>query len=111
MTLHVLIASLETDIRSRLVPTIERRRAELQELRRKVTDARQHQLDGERSAAMADLEQRLEQQDHELNTLRAAHRAACDDVAALRSSASWRLTAPARRLYALLLRFRPGTRT
>jgi glycosyltransferase involved in cell wall biosynthesis len=69
--------ALETDIAALLAPTVERRRVELQALRR-----------------------RLEETDY--------HDSLAAEVSAVRSSASWRITAPLRALYGLFTTGRRG---
>ncbi|MBM3819129.1 MAG: glycosyltransferase family 2 protein [Acidimicrobiia bacterium] len=77
-----LNVALEEEI-STLASSVERRREELATLRRRLEEARQA------NAALAAAE--------------AAHRSAMSEIAALRSSASWRITAPLRALYDALV--------
>jgi hypothetical protein len=67
-----------------LASSVERRREELAMLKRRLGEAR--------AAAAAE----------------AAHGAAISEIAALRSSASWRITAPLRALYDVFLGVRKG---
>jgi glycosyltransferase involved in cell wall biosynthesis len=73
-------AAVEADLTGSLIPTIERRREELQLLKARLEEAR-------RDASAS---------------TRAAYESAIAEVRALRASASWRITAPLRALYELL---------
>lgn len=81
--LETLNATLEKKLPT-LVSSVERRREELTMLKRRLDQARQR------------------------NAAEAAHRSAMSDVMALRSSASWRITAPLRALYDVILGVRKG---
>ena len=100
--------ALERRLETWLVPELHRRRAELEELRRKLDDAeRQEGLRLER-AHLADEVVRLERErtdEHRRRlALDAAVAAASQEVRALRTSWSWRATAPARTVYDWLLK-------
>lgn len=84
---------LEHDVETRLRPEVERRRAEVERLERRLAQARAGAIAGAvgpGAAAGPDA-------DGELRRLR-------DEVAALRASRSWRLTAPLRAGYELVRR-------
>jgi glycosyltransferase involved in cell wall biosynthesis len=89
-----------------LVPTVERRREELAMLRRRLEEARR-----EPARDRNQQERRLEAlQDPRaaLVSAEAAYGSAVAEVIALRSSVSWRVTAPLRALYDLFLGTRRG---
>ncbi|HEX2462697.1 MAG TPA: glycosyltransferase [Vicinamibacterales bacterium] len=100
--LQTVNGALEKEL-STLASTVERRREELALLKRRVDEANQ----GGRAQV-----QRLNTALHEhrtaLASAEAAHRSAVSEIMALRSSASWRITAPLRALYDLLLGARNG---
>lgn len=85
--LETLNATLEQELPP-LASSVERRREELTMLKRRLDEARQ----GNAAGAAAE----------------AAHRSAVSEVMALRSSASWRITAPLRALYDVFLGVRKG---
>jgi glycosyltransferase involved in cell wall biosynthesis len=95
-------AAIEKEL-STLVPAVERRREALAILKRRLEEARHRN---------AENVQRLETALHEHRTALAsaevAHRSAMSELTALRSSASWQVTAPLRALYDLLLGARKG---
>jgi glycosyltransferase involved in cell wall biosynthesis len=88
--LEKLNAIVEQEVEM-LASSVERRREELALLTRRLADARQVEA---RQAA--------------LEAAEAAYKAAISEIAALRSSASWRITAPLRALYDVLLGARKG---
>jgi glycosyltransferase involved in cell wall biosynthesis len=100
--LQTVNGALEKEL-STLASTVERRREELALLKRRVDEANH----GSREQV-----QRLVTALHEhrttLASVEAAHRSAVSEIMALRSSASWRITAPLRALYDLLLGARNG---
>jgi hypothetical protein len=87
---------LEGELATDLVPTIARRTAELQALRAKAQHARQQQAERDR----------LAQQGRELSLLESEYRHCLAEVDALRASTSWKLTAPLRAAYDVLVRLR-----
>jgi glycosyltransferase involved in cell wall biosynthesis len=90
---------MEHDIESRLAPVVERRHRELELIREKLDHARLQRKAQDACAAVPVLEREVERQRRDLDTVRLEHARAHDEVAALRSSISWRLTAPLRMLW------------
>ena len=99
--LETLNAELEKEL-STLVPTMERRRGELALLKRRLEEARDTARHGSPQQVQR-LESAPDEQRAALASAEAAHRSATAEVAALRSSVSWQLTAPLRALYDLFL--------
>jgi glycosyltransferase involved in cell wall biosynthesis len=93
--------ALETELASWLAPTVERRRAELVDLRRKLAAARERRDQRDRAASAPALRTLIAEQQRELAALDAEYRRARAEIDALRASASWRLSAPARFAYEL----------
>lgn len=95
----------------RLVPTIERRREELNRLQRKLQASERQEQEATR---LANLEREVADGRRQVEELRAALTHAVGHVSALRRSISWRVTAPLRAGYDLVHRFlgkspgRPG---
>jgi len=88
---------LEEELDDSLRPTVERKREELQHLQTVLASA------GSQGAATAgEAEAELVAAQNELAALRAEYDRSIAEVGALRSSGSWRLTAPLRALYDLV---------
>lgn len=104
---------IERRIESALRPAVKRCEAELTALQRRLEEARTQAGRAAKpavdAAAVATLQARLEQEEAQLAALREEYRRAREEVAALRRSWSWRMTAPLRAVYALL-RGLAGTR-
>jgi glycosyltransferase involved in cell wall biosynthesis len=94
----------DTHLRGYVEPTVERRRAELDLLRRRLAHLKERRLQQEQAATVAGVAARADQQGSALSSLSAEYRRALADIEALRRSASWRVTAPLRKSYELLLR-------
>jgi glycosyltransferase involved in cell wall biosynthesis len=99
---------LEAELAAYLAPTVTRRRAELQELRAKLQQARRDEAEHDRSQRFTALDDQLAQLSAEFGALRAEYRRCLAEVAALRASASWRITSPLRSVYDVLRRLRGG---
>ena len=100
--------ALETELTSWLAPTVERRRAELVELRRKLAAARERRDQRDHAASAPALRALIEGQQSELAALNAEYRRARGEIEALRASASWKLSAPARLAYELWIKLARG---
>jgi glycosyltransferase involved in cell wall biosynthesis len=98
--------ALETELATWLAPTVERRRAELADLRRKLAAARERRDGHELAASATTLRDQIARQQTELSALAAEYRRARAEIDALRASASWRITAPVRAAYELWLKAR-----
>jgi glycosyltransferase involved in cell wall biosynthesis len=96
-------AEMETHLTSYLESSVERCRAELAVLRGRLAQAKEQRLPQDGPAMMPTVAS-CDQQDRKISNLEADYRRAITDIAALHNSASWRLTAPLRRSYDLLLR-------
>ena len=93
---------LEDELQNTLAPMLEARREELRRL--KSVLARRRQLDRPHDAARSNLEDGLKSALQEIAALRAEYERSVSEVAALRASASWKMTAAVRALYDLLFR-------
>jgi glycosyltransferase involved in cell wall biosynthesis len=91
----------EMELGAYLQPWVSARRAELAALKIKLHAARTGEGNADRTGRVADLERALADAHQERETLHAEYQRALEEVAALRRSASWRLTAPLRSLYDL----------
>ncbi len=88
---------MEEEIAASLVPSVNRRRAELEHLRDRLALARRHQqFEVDAVVAAASERDLVEQHHQELAAMDAEYRRCLDEVAALRASSSWRVTAPLR---------------
>lgn len=103
-------AALETHLTTYLAPTVARRRAELQQLRTKLSEARAREEGRNACDRLLSVEGQLELQSKALRALEEDHRRVLDELCALRDSASWKVTAPLRAVYERLRRL-PGGRT
>ncbi len=101
---------LERRLHTRLLPAIEARRSELQRLTARLNELRAAEaIRGEHAALktrMAGLEEALAREREQTAVLDLEMRRAREEVEALRSSASWAVTAPMRRLYDVALGIR-----
>ncbi len=98
-------ASLESDLAGSLMPTLERRQAELRDLRRLLERLRLPQ--GERSSAgPVSGAARSTERSREIEDLRVEYQRSVSEVAALRASVSWKITGPLRAAYDLFRRGR-----
>ena len=95
---------LETELKVDLVPALERARSELQHLRARLERSRREHGGSERPAGQPALLAELEQHQLALTALRKEYEQRLEEVTALRSSASWKVTAPLRAAYELLFR-------
>jgi hypothetical protein len=102
---------LEEEIASSLEPALSRRHLEQQHLRDRLANARRHrELDTQAatSAASASTEEAIQQHRRDLQALDAEYRRSLAEVQALRTSLSWRMTAPLRAPLDLVRRLRRG---
>jgi hypothetical protein len=111
---ELLRANRETErhIQTWLMPEVERRREELDGLNRKLRQAeseRRLHTDHERLVArVAELEHTIRTEREQLSAVSSELARAFHEVATLRTSTSWKVTAPQRAVYDLLLRLTAG---
>jgi glycosyltransferase involved in cell wall biosynthesis len=105
---------LERQIDTALLPTIARRREELENLRRKLREgeaARELAVEHSRMAARIDELERVSRADRvQLQELTVALTAASAEAAGLRRSRSWKLTAPLRVVHDFVMHLTAGLR-
>lgn len=104
-------AQLETELAGNVVPLVRRRQAELEALKNKLERARQLSEAAEGAKRTSLLEEQLGAHRAGLDAATNSYNRALAETAALRASASWKITAPLRALYERLLRSRSGVRS
>jgi hypothetical protein len=95
--------ALEAYLRTQLAPRVQLRRLEVERLQEKVDRAQQAR---DRESEQAELQRRLDETRLLLSRTRAELAQVHAENCALRASASWRITAPARAALELLQRLR-----